>query len=175
MREELYHKLEILEQERGQIMQFIDDLNEEDLHDNSYGWTIIQVFSHLNIAESGSIMYMKKKMQAGDKMPEFSFLNKIRLSLAKRLLQSSLKWKAPKVVGNPNGDYTLKEINEKWSKTRDTVREYVDEYPEQFLKKAVFKHPFAGRLNLSGAIDSFIYHQRHHEHQIKRIKRKIKK
>ena len=66
-------------------------------------------------------------------------------------------------------------IRDEWTKTREAIKNYVEEYPDKLLSKAVYKHPFAGRLDLESAIGSFIYHQRHHIHQIKRIRKKMGK
>ena len=168
-------KLDKLIEESSEIFKSINDLDKEDLSNSAYGWSIVQIFSHLNTAEIGSMLYMKKKMQAGSSMPDYSVSNKVRYFLTKGLLQSSLRWKAPKVVANPKADYTFEEVKSEWAKNRELIREYINEYPEELLSRAVYKHPFAGRLDLDGAIDSFIYHQRHHKHQIRRIRKKIGK
>ena len=175
MKQILKDKLDRLDKERVEMYRFVEHLSEEDLHNTAYGWSVIQVFSHLNDAETGSIAYMTKKMQAGDKMQNFSTVNKLRMSLSKALLQSRLKWKAPKYISNPEGNYTFSEMKAKWDETRKKTKSYVSEYPEEFVNKAVFKHPFAGRLDLANAIDSITYHQRHHMHQLKRIKKEISK
>lgn len=174
-KEPIFHNLELLNQETQVMYESLKDMAEEDLHDQRYGWSIIQVFSHLNMAEFGSLRYMNKKMQAEDKMPEYAISHKVRYFLTKRLLQSSLKWKAPKVVADPKGDYSFQEMKEIWAKTRSMIETYISEYPEKLLSKAVYKHPFAGRLDLDGAVSSFVYHQRHHVHQIKRIRKEIGK
>lgn len=173
MKESLHRKLEILNQETEQIHASLAGLSEENLHDTSYGWSIIQVMSHLNMAEGGSLMYMKKKMQAGDDMSEIGLGNRIRLFFSRYFMQSNLKWKAPAVVSKPKGDYSYNEIKEKWTDTRNAFKDYIDAFPEQYLNKLVMKHPLSGRLNLGGALDACIYHQRHHVHQIKRIRKKI--
>ena len=174
MKEPLFDKLKTLDQETNAMFDLVEGLSEDELHDKAYGWSIIQVYAHLNMAEAGSVHYMKKKMQAGSQMPNFSTTGKIRYVMTKRLLESSLKWKAPKVVAVPKEDYSLEEIREEWATTRAMTKKYVKEYPDELLSKAVYKHPFAGRLDLEGAIGSFIYHQRHHRHQIKRIMKMIK-
>ena len=173
MKEHLNRKLEQLNRETERMYDYISDLDEEMLHNTAYGWSIIQVFAHLNTAEQGSTLYMRKKMQAGSSMPEFSLQHKFKFFLTKGLLQSGLKWKAPSMVAHPEGSYTLMEMKEKWSQTRQETEKFVSEYPEEFLRKAVYKHPMAGRLDLAAAIDSFIYHQRHHVHQLRRIRQKI--
>ena len=172
-KQQIFETLKKLDEETMQIFNSIEGLSEEDLSNKSYGWSIIQVLSHLNMAEFGSLTYMTKKMQAGEGMPEYAVSNKIKYFLTKRLLQSSLKWKAPKVVADPKDDYALSELKDVWRKTRVMAEKYISDYPDSLLTKAVYKHPFAGRLDLEGAISSFLYHQRHHVHQIRRIRKKI--
>ena len=173
MKQDLNRKLKQLNLETERMYNYIKDLDEDKLHDTSYGWSVIQVFAHLETAEQGSTLYMRKKMKAGSNMPEFSLQHKIKFFLTKGLLQSSLKWKAPKIVANPEGGYSLDEMKKRWRETRQETEQFVSDYPEELMNKAVYKHPMAGRLDLSGAIDSFIYHQRHHIHQIRRIRQKI--
>ncbi len=173
MKQKILKKLDTLIAETSETLESVKDLSEKDLHNNAYGWSIIQVFSHLNTAEFSSLLYMKKKMKAGSKMPAYNFSNRIRYFFTQGLLKSSLRWKAPKLVANPKADYSLDEIKQDWSNTREQIRKYIDEYPEELINKAVYKHPFAGRLDLNRAIDSFIYHQRHHRHQIKRIRKTV--
>ncbi len=174
MKDILEKKLAQLESETHTLFAGIDQLSEEQLHDQSYGWSIIQVLEHLYVAETGTIIYMTKKMQAGDKMPNYGFANKLRMGLTKRLLNTSLRWKAPKPVANPKADFSFEEMKKRWESSREKTIAFVEEYPEKYLQKAVFKHPMAGRIDLVGALDSIAYHQRHHSHQIKRIKKVIK-
>lgn len=169
----LQAKLTQLESETKALFDSIDGLSEDQLHDQSYGWSVIQVLSHLYVAEAGTVIYMTKKMQAGDKMPNFSMGGKLRMALTRTMLRSSLRWKAPKPVSNPKSDYSLDEMKQQWEKSRQKTIAFVEAYPEKYLGKAVFKHPMAGRIDLAGALDSISYHQRHHLHQITRIKNAI--
>lgn len=173
MKEEIENRLLLLSQETEQIFSDLEVLDDHLLQKNGNGWSIIQVLSHLNRAETLSLEYMKKKMLAGDKMKKINAFTNLRMWIACGFLGSSLKWKAPSYISKPKGDYSLNEIKVKWGDTRSKIKEYIDDYPENFLNRAVYKHPMAGRLSLHQAVDSFIYHQRHHVHQIKRIRKEL--
>ena len=174
MNSTLQAKLAQLESETKALFANIEELSEEQLHDQSYGWSVIQVLSHLYDAEAGTVIYMTKKMQAGDQMPNFSMGGKLRMALTRMMLKSSLRWKAPKPVSNPKSDYSLDEMKQHWEKSRQKTIAFVQAYPEKYLGKAVVKHPMAGRIDLPGALDSISYHQRHHLHQITRIKKAMR-
>ncbi|WP_370089927.1 DinB family protein [Ekhidna sp.] len=172
MKESINKKLQRLNSETERIYESIDKIPAEKLGDQSYGWSIIQVFSHLNDAETASLKYMQKKMQAGDKMNKSGVGNAIRMWLTNQALRSPLKWGAPSYISNPPA-YELEEIKSKWTETRKGIQQFVDEYPEQWLNRLVYKHPMGGRQNLERAVESFIYHQIHHVHQINRIKKQL--
>lgn len=173
MKELLHNKLQVLENETNQMLSSLEGLTEENLHDKSYGWSIIQVLSHLDIAEERSVMYMKKKIQAGDDMPDSNLLNSLRVFWSNYFMQTSLKWKAPAPVSEPKGDYSFDEVKNKWKETRAAIKEFIDNYPDNYANKAVLKHPLQGRLTLEQSLDSFLFHLRHHVHQLRRIRKKI--
>ncbi|WP_420317920.1 DinB family protein [Ekhidna sp.] len=172
MKEVIKNKLQRLNSDTDKIYQLIDDIPQDKLLDGSYGWSIIQVLSHLNDAESASLKYMQKKMQAGDKMKSSGAGNSLRMWLTNQALKSSLKWKAPSYISNPPS-YPLEEMKSKWMETRKAIEEFVNEYPDEWINKLVYKHPMGGRQNLDRAVESFIYHQIHHMHQINRIKKQL--
>lgn len=173
MKERIQQKLQELAADTERMYEEIEMLSEDQLNDDSYGWSILQVFSHLNDAEQLSLSYMQKKSQAGEKMGNATFGNGLRMWVTNQALKSSMKWKAPSYISKPP-TYPLAELKTRWAKTRKAISDFVDQYPEQYLNKLVYKHPMGGRQNLEKAIESFIYHQRHHIHQIERIKKKIR-
>ncbi|WP_425392690.1 DinB family protein [Ekhidna sp.] len=172
MKKKINKKLQRLNADTEKIFQQIEQLSPEKLEDASNGWSIIQVLSHLNDAETASLKYMKKKVQAGDKMKNSGVGNSLRMWMTNQALKSSLKWKAPSYISNPLS-YPLEEMKSKWMETRAAIQGFVEEYPDKWMNKLVYKHPMGGRQNLNNAVDSFIYHQIHHMHQINRIKKQL--
>lgn len=173
MNDLLQNKLDRLDKVREEMYASVASLSEAQLHDKAYGWCVIEVFAHLNDTEAGTIQYMSKKMKAGDKLSNHTFSNKIRMKLSNLVTDSPLRWKAPKFLSAPDANYTLSEMKERWEATRNATKTYVQTFPDELLKKAVFRHPIAGMQDLYGAIDSMTYHQLHHMRQLKRIKKEI--
>lgn len=172
MKKGINEKLKQLNEDTDKIYASLEGLDSEKLKDTSYGWSILQVLSHLNSAETASLKYMQKKIQAGDKMADSGATNSLRMWLCNGLLKSSLKWKAPSYIADPP-QYEYEEVKSIWAETRASIQQFVDEYPEQWLNKLVYKHPMGGRQNLDRAVDSFLFHQIHHTHQINRIRKKL--
>ncbi|MEO9482221.1 MAG: DinB family protein [Ekhidna sp.] len=172
MKKAIHEKLKRLNADTANIYASLEEIPVEKLSDTAYGWSIIQVLSHLNSAEKASLKYMQKKMQAGEGMKNSGATNALRMWLCNGVLKSSLKWKAPSYVSKP-ASYSFEEIKSKWAETRASIEAFVDDFPEEWLNKLVYKHPMGGRQNLDRAVDSFVYHQIHHVHQINRIKKQL--
>lgn len=173
MDKNLEKKIKQLNELTDDLLGSIDDVAPDKLQEKGRGWSIMQVFSHLEMSEAASLNYMKKKILAGKDMPRVSAMGKFKMGVTNALLKSPLRWKAPSYISNPKGDYSLDEIKSKWSKTREEVTAYVAEYPDEFLDRAVFRHPMSGRQGLGEALDSMIYHVYHHKHQVKRIRKEL--
>ena len=173
MKKEIENRLLLLTEETDKIFADLESIEASELQKKGKGWSIIQVLSHLNMAETLSLQYMQKKILAGSKMGKVSIVNTIRMSVTCGFLQTGLRWKAPSYISKPKGDYTLNEIRKEWNSTRSQIRQYIQDYPDDLLNREVYKHPMAGRLSLIQAVDSFIYHQRHHVHQLNRIKKEL--
>ncbi len=174
MKQNIIDILNSFEDDTVQLLDSLGEISEENLSkkiENS--WSILQVLSHLNSSERASLTYMKKKVQAGDKMGSIGIMNKLQMKLTNLALASSLKWKAPSYVAHPDEPKDLEEIRGIWLKTRKEIMSFVKEYPDEYLDRLVYKHPMGGRQNLNNAVYSFIYHQKHHLHQIDRIKKSL--
>ena len=127
MKQEIKEKIAILKNDTQRIFNSIEELSEEQLKDQSYGWSIIQVLEHLNKSETLSLVYMQKKMQAGDKMKNASSIHSFKMWLTNQALKTKLKWGAPSYIRNPDNE-SLASIKTKWTQTRDKIEKHVDDF-----------------------------------------------
>ncbi len=132
-------------------------------------WSVLQVLDHLHFAESGSLNYCKKKLLAGDQMPGASLFNSVRMEVYDIILYSRIKIKAPAVVISPSNERNLEEMKSLFDQTSDDLKAFLDEYPDEFLNKGIYKHPMAGRITLPAMVKFFNAHLIHHRHQINRL------
>lgn len=172
-KQSVYKRLSEAEREVDKLYSQIEGLSAEQLHRQGSGWSVIQVISHLQMSEQGSLQYMQKKLQAGKDMPDSGTINQLKMSLMNLALDSPLRWKAPSMISNPSNEGSLEELKLSWTQIREEIKNYIDEYPDEFISKGVYKHPFAGRQNLESAIRFLGYHIKHHRHQIERIKKEL--
>ena len=165
-------KYQLLEQRNKAIMDELEQLESDALYRRLRpdSWNIIQVLNHVRVAEEGTLGYIKKKMKYGG-IKSTDWSNPIRARLMTVVNNSSLRFKMPSVLKPPSDEGSIPEIKAQWAELRVSWKEYIRNFPEEYLDKAVFKHPIFGRLSLTQAMDSMITHQNHHYKQIKRIKK----
>ncbi|GJM32457.1 MAG: hypothetical protein DHS20C18_14580 [Saprospiraceae bacterium] len=172
MKSKALHHLTQIEEKRKALNEELSQYSSEELNrqPGPDQWSALQVMHHLYLAESYAGRYISKKLSFNPKLKKAGlqtwFKNKIMLFY----LRSSMKWKAPTAVSSehlPNHS-ELPEIVAKWDKQRKEIYEFLSTLPDDVYTKEVYKHPFAGRINLSGMLDFFEGHFDRHYKQIQR-------
>ena len=134
-------------------------------------WSVSQILSHLVTAERMSVMYMQKKIQGIELTVDTGFWEEIKINLLKisqRL--PGLKFKAPqRVVDNTTFYNNLLTIINEWDQVRGELKLLLEKIPDQYVNRSVYRHPFAGYLNIRQALIFFREHIIHHTPQIKKL------
>ena len=159
-----------LEKNKALTWQMLGNVDETMFHwkKNEHTWSMAQILDHVIFSEASALAYCQKKMLAGDDMPNATLFNSLKIRLYFWALQTKLKFKAPKLISNPNNDKSLDEMKQYWNQTREAYVSFLDGYPDKYLKKAVFRHPLAGRIMLSEMLRFLNTHIIHHQFQITR-------
>lgn len=175
MNAQLHKFLNEMEHNKSKMLGLLDNLNEEELHWKKATniWSVAQVLDHVIYSEQSALQYCHKKLLAGDKIPNASLWNSGKIRVYFWALETKLKFKAPKPISNPGNEYSLTELVARWHQTRTDYISFLNEYPDKYLNKAVFRHPLAGRIKLSEMLRFLNVHIVHHQYQINRILRLI--
>ena len=132
-------------------------------------WNMLGVAQHLIKAEKATVKYVKHKLsQQKSLQPGWDHFFKI-LGL-KIALWLPVKYKVPAGEIHPDENLTLDQIREEWKSIRHEMKALLDNFPEDYLNKKIFKHPLAGPMSIEQALMFWQYHLRHHMQQINRIK-----
>lgn len=114
---------------------------------------------------------MKKKMLGIDQLRNSGIAGSLRftlLQLSQRI--PNLKFRAPNVVmANTPQALPMDELISQWDALRNDLKALLESIEEKNVKKAIYKHPLAGRLDAAQATTFFCEHARHHWPQIKRL------
>ena len=133
-------------------------------------WTRHELLYHLYLTEKGTLAYLKKKMAEEVEPPKASFKSHLRSYLLNRFMKSKTrKAKAPKIA-DPRQNKTPQDVSQlvdQFRDLRDDWYQFVDSQRELYWKKAVFRHPYAGRLNGEQMMNFVNLHFQRHLDQMK--------
>jgi uncharacterized damage-inducible protein DinB len=169
---DLLGRLARLEAQRSALLESLAGLEEQRLRRPSRpgGWSILEILGHLRLVEQGSLAYLRKKLQDPAAIPRADFRSALRLGLIAAVLRSPLRLKAPERVARPPADTTFAEARREWDEVRRGWRDLVEGFPPELVGRAVYRHPFAGRLTLAHTLGFLAEHFRHHRRQIDRLR-----
>lgn len=134
------------------------------------GWSAVQTMQHLMMSEELAWQYVQKKVQYGADAPPVNWTARFRLWLLIGGLFLPIKIKAPKVV-IPEvlaEGVSLSEVRARWEAVRSQWRKFLQEMPEAYAGRMLFKHVVAGRLSFEQMFDFYKAHFRRHYGQIMR-------
>lgn len=167
----LKNQFDKLEKRTDELIREIESATMAQLHQHPPGkWSLSQVFAHLIASEQLSVQYLKKKIQAIEEQPNTGLPELLKMWVLIISQRLPFKFRAPKVVV----DYTpaFKESTEiiaAWSQTRTELKNLLAQIPANQLKRKIYKHPVAGKLNIVQTMRFFREHIIHHTPQIKRL------
>jgi hypothetical protein len=133
------------------------------------GWCALDVVQHLVLVEEGVVGYARKKLQAPPQ--SVPLLDKAKLALLVLVLRSPIRFRAPVPQVIPEETFPLAEISARWERVRRDLREILGSLPAERRKTLLFRHPIGGALDPSGTLDFLDEHAKHHDAQIRRIRR----
>ncbi len=166
----LQEKFDELESVLQSTLTYMDTVPSEVLsRDLSEKWNALEILNHLYISESGTTRYLEKKSQAPAKSVQKGGLNSwVRSKLLQRALNNyQKKYRAPKVVDQVKGELDFQELRSKLISNRAELANLLGTITTDSAKRAYFKHPLAGRLNIYQTMDFLIAHFKRHAEQIK--------
>lgn len=157
-----------IEQHFEKLYQQLGLLNEAIIHQPvaENKWSCLQQMVHVNLSFEGTINYIQKKMLQPELIPEAGITNTIKSKLLNRALNSDTRFKAPKGLDVVDVKTTLTAARESTQTQLQRLKEILELYPDTMLKKAVFKHPVAGRITMAQTLAFLDAHLMHHERQI---------
>lgn len=160
-----------LESERDALMTSLKNLSADKRQHAPEGkWSIQQILAHLIAAEKLSIMYLQKKMLGITEAENTGLWEEAKMILLRISQRLPFKFKAPKTVVDNTPSYaSFEELMADWDKTRAELKTLLEKFDDTQIKKQIYKHVRAGRLNIQHALMFFQEHIVHHTPQINRL------
>jgi hypothetical protein len=173
---QLSSKFDNLEKSRNDLITYLQgvDKNSLSFKINQNKWSTIQICLHVIKAEQLTTLSLNKNLQLKNNLKKSGFTSLIMDALLSFALKSKIKFKAPAIVAKMPDNYDFDELMKKWNTIRASLKNYVDNFPEDCLRKVIYRHPIAGWLNLSQTLNFLQNHFDHHKPQIIKLIEKYK-
>ena len=169
-RTQLFTQLQELDNELEDLLNGLSSYSHEALNKppNEGAWSAMQILHHIKLAEYYSLKYCEKKLSFNPKLGKVTWRENLRGKLVTWYLQAPLKVKAPTIMSGSAlpTESQLTDIEVEWKKQRKDLQQFFEELPEEYIDKAVYKHPFGGRLSFGGMLAFYQAHFRRHQKQI---------
>ena len=130
-------------------------------------WSIIQVLEHLVLVDQKCFQSIQ---ETAHKRKKSSISSKFNSILLNSVLVLPTRYKAPKTKHiKPISNLSIRELLIKWSKSKQSWINLLEQFSFDELKLTVFKHPYVGLLTIDQTLLFIAYHIKHHHYQINRI------
>jgi len=170
MRKELLKAFEAAEADRKALLAKLDAYGEDVLTRKPApdAWSVVEVLAHLVKAETGTLNYLRKKLEVGGHRKASPFAG-LRKSFLNFVLGLPIKFKAPKVAQLDKGvSMSYAEAKAQWIAVREGLGNEYQRIDEALIVHDLFKHPFAGKLNLVQSTEFMRQHMLRHVGQVER-------
>jgi uncharacterized damage-inducible protein DinB len=160
-----------LETQRAELLSLVKGISMETIRKQPHSkWSIAQVISHLIASEQLSVRYLNKKILGVDTAPKTGVTEEFKMIVLKISQRLPFKFKAPKVVVESTPVYeSMEQLTDAWNKSRVELKTVLEKFQDNQINRKVYKHPFAGMLNIQQALVFFREHIIHHTPQIKNL------
>jgi len=111
-----------------------------------------------------------------DSLQKSGFREDVKFVILKLSQRIPLRYKAPRVViENTPPALSYAEVVMQWETLDTEIAQFLETVAEEDIHKKIYKHPYMGMLDVIHGVQFLREHIIHHQSQIKRILRVIKK
>lgn len=169
--QKLNRLFERLEVQRHELLEKVKHVPDKfDVRPNDKKWSIHQLLAHLIAAEKLSNQYISKKIQGIDQAGDTGLLEELKMMVLKASQRLPLKFNAPQpVVASTDSYSNLTALIAEWDATREDFKQLLSQVKDDQLKRKVYKHVIAGKLNIVHAVEFLHEHVAHHLPQVNRL------
>ena len=154
---------------RKVLLQKLDSLSTEELNFKAGPdkWSVVEVVEHLVIVEEDLLQQISRRA------PDSSLDDKLR-SLEKyktviKVMERDIPVDVPDERAAPKGQVTLDALINRWEDIRKKLHELLEATIPKNKDSLVYRHPFAGPLDISETLHFFDVHFDNHMRHIDRI------
>jgi len=165
----IQEKFDRLTQKRKSLLQHLDSLSPETLAFKAGPdkWSVIEVIEHLVIVEDDFLKQATPKRPAPAYDPASRSPEKYQTVL--KIMKGDIAVDVPHESMEPQGCLGLNELRDQWDAIRDKLRGFLSEINPGNQDDMIYRHPYAGPLDITQTLDFIDVHCDNHVRQIDKI------
>ena len=164
--QETFDSLEI---KYGKLLQQLNSLTDDVLYFKAGAdkWSIVEVIEHLVVAEENMQEQLSAAIATPTLDPQDRSAKKFHIVI--KVMTKDIPVDVPDESLEPHGQFSLEELRGRWDDTRKKTRAYIDGIQSEKAEDLVYRHPFAGPLNMAETLRFIDVHFDNHMRHIDRI------
>lgn len=131
-------------------------------------WSVLEAVEHLVIAEEG--MLEQLTTAAGKSGLDWQEKSAKNFQIVIKVMERDIPVDVPDDSLEPHGEYKLEDLLDRWKAAREKTRAYIEGLDSDNARALVYRHPFAGPLNISETFRFIDVHFDNHMRHLETIK-----
>jgi len=158
-----------LEEKYGKLRQHLNTLTAEVLYFKAGAdkWSIVEAIEHLVLAEEDMVAQLTGAAAAATLDPQERSAKNYHIVI--KVMTRDIPVDVPDESMQPRGQASLEELLERWDATRQKICAYIDAINSEDAGDLVYRHPFAGPLDMSETLRFIDVHFDNHLRHIEKI------
>lgn len=175
MKSEIQKTFKNLDKKYGELLRHLDSLAAETLYFKAGPdkWSIVEVIEHLVMAEENMLEQLTGATSATTLDPQERSAKNYHIVI--KVMTKDIPVDVPDESMEPHGQIALEELLERWNDTRQKTHAYIDGINSDDADNLVYRHPFAGPLDMAETLRFIDVHFDNHMRHIDTIKARINK
>jgi len=162
-----------LEIKYGKLLQQLNSLTDEALNFKAGAdkWSVVEVIEHLVLAEEN----MQEQLSGAASAPVLDPRDRSakNFHIVIKVMTRDIPVDVPDESMEPHGQSPLETLLDRWGDTRKKIRTYIDAITPEKVEDLVYRHPFAGPLNMAETLRFIDVHFDNHMRHIDSIKARM--
>ena len=131
-------------------------------------WSILEAVEHLVLAEEDMLRQLTEADSATRLDPQDRSAENFQVVI--KVMERDIPVDVPDESMEPHGEFSLEELLDRWLDVRRKTRAHVESFASEDAARLVYRHPFAGPLNLAETLRFVDVHFDNHVRHLETIK-----
>lgn len=163
-----------LEEKHQNLLQQLDSMSADTIgfKAGKDKWSILEAIEHLVVVEENLLEQLTDADSAANLNPQDQSAKNFQVVI--KVMERDIPVDVPDESMEPRGESPLVELLTRWQDVRRKIRAHIEGLLSEDVGKLVYRHPFAGPLNLAEALRFVDVHFDNHARHLETIKARAK-